>query len=55
MADVAFVAIAIGFFAICVLYVRWCDSIMGRDDTASVDTLGESDAAPDAVVDEVAA
>ena len=32
MADVVFVAIALAFFALCVLYVRWCDIIMGPDE-----------------------
>ena len=52
MADVAFVAIALGFFAVCVLYVQWCDLIVGGDEVAPADTVS-SDA--DRVVDEVAA
>jgi hypothetical protein len=31
MADIIFVAIALGFFALCALYVRWCDRIIGPD------------------------
>ncbi len=34
MADLVFVAIALAFFAICVLYVRWCDMIMGPDEVS---------------------
>ena len=32
MADIVFVAIALAFFALCVLYVKWCDRIIGRDE-----------------------
>ena len=32
MADVVFVAIALAFFSLCVLYVRWCDVIIGPDE-----------------------
>jgi hypothetical protein len=32
MADVIFVGITIAFFAICALYVMWCDRIIGPDD-----------------------
>ena len=35
MADVVFVAIALAFFAVCVLYVRWCDVIIGPDEVSS--------------------
>lgn len=35
MADVVFVAIALAFFAICALYVRWCDIIIGHDEVSS--------------------
>ena len=34
MADVVFIAIALGFFALCVLYVEWCDRIIDADDPA---------------------
>ncbi len=34
MADVVFVAIVLAFFALCVLYVVWCDLIIGRDEAA---------------------
>jgi hypothetical protein len=32
MADLVFVAVTVAFFAICVLYVRACDHIVGPDD-----------------------
>lgn len=32
MADLIFVAATFAFFAICVLYVNWCDHIIGPDD-----------------------
>ncbi len=38
MADLIFVSIIVAFFALCVVYLRWCDRIIGADDftTASV-------------------
>ncbi len=35
MADVAFVAVIIGFFALCVAFVRGCDRIVRSDDDES--------------------
>jgi hypothetical protein len=35
MADVAFVAVIIGFFALCALFVRGCDRIVRSDDSES--------------------
>jgi len=35
MGDVVFVAIVLAFFALCVLYVRWCDVIIGPDEVTS--------------------
>ena len=42
MADLIFVSIIVAFFALCVVYLRWCDRIIGpdefgagRDDTGS--------------------
>ena len=35
MSDVIFVAATIVFFAICALYVHWCDKIIGPDDFRS--------------------
>jgi hypothetical protein len=32
MADVVFVAAALGFFAVCVLYVRACERIVTSED-----------------------
>ena len=34
MADVLMLAIFAGFIAVCIAYTRWCDSIVGPDDTA---------------------
>lgn len=31
MADLVFVAATLAFFALCVLYVNWCDRIIGGD------------------------
>ena len=35
MSDVIFVAATIVFFAVCALYVHWCDKIIGPDDFRS--------------------
>jgi hypothetical protein len=32
MSDFIFIAATIVFFAVCTLYVRWCDMIIGPDD-----------------------
>ena len=32
MSDFIFLGATIGFFAICALYVHWCDKIIGPDD-----------------------
>jgi hypothetical protein len=53
MADVVFVAIALAFFAICALYVRWCDIIIGPDEVSSTRSAEEPNEL--ATVDEVAA
>jgi len=37
MSDAVFVLVALGFFAICALYVRWCDSIVESGDDNSAD------------------
>jgi hypothetical protein len=34
VADIVFIALALAFFALCVLYVVWCDRIIGRDEAA---------------------
>jgi hypothetical protein len=31
VADVIFVAVICAFFALCVVYIRWCDRIVGPD------------------------
>jgi hypothetical protein len=31
MADIVFIAVALAFFALCAVYVRWCDRIIGPD------------------------
>jgi len=48
MADLIFVSIIGAFFALCVLYLRWCDRIIGADDftTAPDDRPVPSTAAP---------
>lgn len=37
MADVAFVAIIIVFFALAALFVRFCDRVIGSDEDAFAD------------------
>ena len=32
MADVIYVGVICAFFALCVVYIRWCDRIIGPDD-----------------------
>jgi hypothetical protein len=32
MSDVIFIGATIAFFAICALYVHWCDKIIGPDE-----------------------
>ena len=41
MADLVFVAALCAFFALCVIYVQWCDRIIGPDNFKS-DTPTES-------------
>ena len=33
MADLVFVSILVAFFALCVVYLRWCDRIIGPDES----------------------
>ena len=40
MADIVFIAIALAFFALCALYVRWCDRIIGPDVFVAETLLG---------------
>jgi hypothetical protein len=35
MSDFVFIAVTIVFFAICSLYVKWCDKIIGADEPRS--------------------
>jgi hypothetical protein len=53
VADVVFVAIALAFFAICALYVHWCDIIIGPDEVSSTRAADEADELP--AFEEVAA
>ena len=41
MADLVFVAALCAFFALCVIYVQWCDRIIGPDNFKP-DTSAES-------------
>jgi hypothetical protein len=53
MRDVVMVAVITAFFALCIAYVRWCDSIIGPD-PAELDQSGadaDADADPDAGAD----
>lgn len=49
MADVIFVALTLGFFGLCVLFVRACDRIIGPE--PSVEHLEQDPAAPVGVGD----
>ena len=40
MADIVFVAVIIGFFAVCVAFVLGCDRIVRSGDDGSSDTRG---------------
>lgn len=44
MADLLFVALLVGFFALCVVFVRTCERILGVDEPEVVD-MTESDEA----------
>ncbi len=48
MADLVFVSIIVAFFALCVVYLRWCDRIIGADDftAAPADTVVSPAASP---------
>jgi hypothetical protein len=43
MGDVVFIAVALAFFGLCVLYIRWCDRIIGPDVFAAVPLDGTAD------------
>ena len=50
MADVIFVAVICAFFALCVGYIRWCDRIIGSDDSiVTVDAVRPDEDADAAV------
>jgi hypothetical protein len=53
MADLIFVSIIVSFFALCVLYLRWCDRIIGPDEFAAErdDTVSRYVAADATLVD----
>lgn len=50
MRDLVMVATVVAFFALAVLYVRWCDRIVGPDDPGDTADGASADALP--VVDE---
>lgn len=41
MRDVVLVATVVAFFALAVLYVRWCDHIVGPDDDGEAGEAGD--------------
>jgi hypothetical protein len=43
MSDFVFIAATIAFYAICALYVNWCDRIVGPDDFKSEGRGGPSE------------
>ena len=43
MADVAFVLVIIAFFALAVLFVNFCDRVIGADEEAVVDAPEAAD------------
>lgn len=49
MRDVVLVITVVAFFALAVLYVRWCDRIVGPDDDAVVVPVGDDAEPRDAV------
>ena len=49
MADVAFVATIIAFFALTALFVRFCDRVIGTDEEAFADAPEYESANPDRV------
>ena len=55
MADVLVLVVTIGFFALCIAYVRWCDAIIGDDPAGTVSDEVAPAAAGAATLREVAA
>lgn len=43
MADIIFIAVALAFFALCALYVHWCDRIIGPDVVGAAQPLEVAD------------
>ena len=44
MPDVIFLAVIVGFFAVCAVYIHACDWIIGPDDEFELDDEGAGDA-----------
>jgi hypothetical protein len=55
MADIIFIAVALAFFALCALYVRWCDQIIGPDVFGVAEAPDDADGVDDIASREVAA
>jgi len=49
MIDLIFVAVLIAFFALCVLFVKACDRIIGPSEESSAATPGAPSADPEKV------
>jgi hypothetical protein len=54
MSDFIFIAATIVFFAICALYVHWCDTIIGPDDFPAPEGPVSEVPAPDVPAPDVA-
>jgi len=50
MADIIFVTVICAFFALCVVYIRWCDRIIGSDDAIVIVDAVRPDEDADAAV-----
>lgn len=57
VADLVFVSIIVAFFALCVVYLKWCDRIIGPDEFVAVhdddSPYATTDAAKDAATVDV--
>jgi hypothetical protein len=51
MSDFIFIAATVVFFAICALYVKWCDKIIGPDDFKSEASDDVVDVVPNEMVE----
>jgi hypothetical protein len=49
VADLVYISLTIAFFVLCVLYVRWCDRIIGDDPAGEL--TGEHESIPAVVTD----